>query len=102
MAGGQNLRFIKLKAGGNTVMVLPASSFINFFDYGREVAKEIAALPEATRVEEGMSEEFLKGFQAGLSFLQNSFTDQLNKSLVDIQIAEITPGSTEKIKPDSI
>lgn len=102
MVGGQKLRFIKLKAGGNTVMVLPASSFIGFFDYGKEVVKEIAALPEATRIEEGMSEEFLKGFGAALNFLQNSFTEQLNKSLVDIQIAEITPGSTEKIKPDSI
>jgi hypothetical protein len=102
MAGGQNLRFIKLKAGGNTIMVLPASSFIKFFEYGQEVVKEVAALPEADRIEANMGEEYLRGFNEAMIFMKNSFTEQLNKSLVDMEIAEITPGSVEKINPDSI
>ena len=102
MAGGQTLRFIKLKVGESGIMVLPATSFIKFFDYGQEVVKEISALPETTKIEEGMTDEFLKGFQSALNFMQKSFVDQFNKSLVDIEIAEITPGSTEKVNPDSI
>jgi hypothetical protein len=102
MAQGFQLRFIKLKAEGNAVIVLPATSFIKFFEYYNTLSAEMAAVSPEDKMQEGITDEFIKGFASAVVFMNNSFTEQLNKATVDIQIAEITPGSTERIKPESI
>lgn len=102
MAQGIPLRFIKLKAEGNAVIVLPAASFIKFFEYYNTLSQEMAAISPEDKTREGVSDDFIKGFASAVTFMNNSFHTQLNKAMVDIEIAEITPGSTERIKPDSI
>ena len=99
MAGGQILRFIKLKPkdSGTSIMVLPAGSFIKFFEFAEQAGQEMMALPEATKIEEKISDEFIGGYIAAVNFMKNTFIDQMNRALVDTEIAEITPGSISEI-----
>lgn len=102
MAQGPTLRFIKMKAGGNAIMILPATSFVNFLNFGQELGQEMAALDPVVKAEEGVNDDFIKGYLSAVSFMQNMFIEQLNKAMVNVEIAEITPGSVGKVDPEAI
>lgn len=104
MAGGQVLRFIKLKPkdSGTSIMALPAGSFIKFFEFATQAGEEMMTLPETTKIEEKISDEFIGGYIAAVNFMKNMFIDQMNKAMVNTEIAEITPGSVSEIDPSKI